>query len=164
MSTIPAQSTRRFQTIDAPDARKVPAADQFGADGAVLRVVIADDSDRYRDGIVRALHRRGGVAVVGQARDGDEALALARDLVPDVLVVDDRMPIAGGFAVARMVADDWSLRTVRIVMLSGSVSPELTMASVAAGAFARIDKAASRMEICAAIRHAGHRDARGTTR
>ena len=57
-----------------------------------LRVVVADDHPLYRGGIVRALEASGAFEVVGEASDGATALALIRDLVPDVAVLDVRMP------------------------------------------------------------------------
>lgn len=69
----------------------------------MIRVVIADDHHLVRQGIRALLERAGDVAVLGEAADGAEALALVERLRPDVLVIDIAMPHLNGLeAVARL--------------------------------------------------------------
>ncbi len=72
----------------------------------MIRVVVADDQPAVRAGLVMILGTAPDVAVVGEAADGDEVVALCRRLRPDVAVVDVRMPRADGLtATGRIVAE-----------------------------------------------------------
>jgi DNA-binding NarL/FixJ family response regulator len=116
-----------------------------------VRVVVVDDSDHFRAGLVRALGRAPGVSEVVDAPDGATGLHLIRTLLPDVAVVDDRMPGLGGVDVARAVSGDPVLRGVRVVVLSGSPTEGLAARATAAGAVGTLDKNATRRELCEAI-------------
>ena len=61
-----------------------------------IRLVLADDHPIYRDGVARTLEDTGGIAVVGQAQDGEAAVALCRTLAPDLVLLDISMPKGGG--------------------------------------------------------------------
>ena len=65
-------------------------------DGEVLRVVVADDHPVYREGLTMVLGSLAGVEVVGEAGDGHEAVRLAEELCPDVVLMDLSMPGLGG--------------------------------------------------------------------
>ena len=69
-----------------------------------IRVVVADDHPLFREGVVHSLSAEPDIAVVGQAASGEEALDLARDLLPDVVLLDVAMPGWGGLATARKLA------------------------------------------------------------
>jgi DNA-binding NarL/FixJ family response regulator len=69
----------------------------------VARILIVDDDERFR-GIARRLLDSGGVDVVGEADDGESALAAVRELEPDVVLVDVHLPDLDGFEVARQIA------------------------------------------------------------
>ncbi|MBX9391080.1 response regulator [Streptomonospora halotolerans] len=84
-------------------ARRAPGQGGHGG-GAVIRVVIADDQVAVRTGLSLILDGAPDIDVVAEAGDGNEAVALARDLRPDVLVMDIRMPRKDGITATRELA------------------------------------------------------------
>ena len=85
------------------------------------RVLIADDERLFVDALELILATDGRIEVVGRALDGRQAVALARELEPDVVLIDLSMPGVDGFdAIAAIVAEDAGRR---IVVLSGSADP-----------------------------------------
>lgn len=97
-----------------------------------LRVVIADDHTVVRQGIRGVLEGVDGLVVVGEAGDGDRALALTRELGPDVVVLDVNMPGRTGLEVAGALRDEGS--GTRVLMLSMHDDPEYVLQAVRAGA------------------------------
>jgi RNA polymerase sigma factor (sigma-70 family) len=97
-----------------------------------LRVVIADDHTVVRQGIRGVLEGVDGLVVVGEAGDGDHALALTRELGPDVVVLDVNMPGRTGLEVAGALRDEGS--GTRVLMLSMHDDPEYVLQAVRAGA------------------------------
>jgi DNA-binding NarL/FixJ family response regulator len=84
----------------------------------MIRVLLADDQALVRGGFRALLDARDGIEVVGEAADGHEALALARSLLPDVILMDIRMPGLDGLEATRQIAADPHLAAVRIVILT----------------------------------------------
>jgi DNA-binding NarL/FixJ family response regulator len=70
----------------------------------MMRVLIVDDQKLVRQGLHIILSRAQGVQVVGEARDGQEAVDLTRDLSPDVVLMDVRMPRLNGLLAAQQIA------------------------------------------------------------
>ncbi len=77
----------------------------------MTRVVVADDHELVRHGIVTVLERAHDIDVVGEAADGREAVRLSRRLAPDVVVVDLRMPVLDGVGVIAALAEPGSVTT-----------------------------------------------------
>jgi two-component system NarL family response regulator len=103
-----------------------------------IRVLVADDFPLMRDGIACSLQLDPAIEVVGVAGDGDTALALARELEPDVIVLDLRMPgVSGPGLVHRLTAE---LPKTRVLMVTASDSPENLFDCVAAGAAGYLSK------------------------
>jgi two-component system, NarL family, nitrate/nitrite response regulator NarL len=71
------------------------------SNGTRVTVYVADDHPVFRDGVVLALRRRPEFEVVGEAEDGESAIAAARALNPDVLLLDVQLPDMDGFAVCK---------------------------------------------------------------
>jgi DNA-binding NarL/FixJ family response regulator len=84
----------------------------------VIRVVLADDQALVRGGFRSLLDARDDIEVVGEAANGHEALSLAKTLVPDVVLMDIRMPDLDGLEATRQIAADPHLTGVRIVILT----------------------------------------------
>ena len=120
-----------------------------------LRVVLADDHHFFREGLREQL-RADGVSVVGEAADGDAAVAVARDREPDVVVVDLSMPGTPGIdAVRRILA---ASPETQIIVLTVSAKQSDALEALAAGACCYLLKDTRVEELVASIRlaAAGH--------
>jgi DNA-binding NarL/FixJ family response regulator len=114
-----------------------------------LRVVLADDHHFFREGL-RGVLVADGIAVAGEAVDGAEAVALARELSPDVVVMDLDMPGSGGIdAIAQIAA---ASPTVKVVVLTVSTAGEDVLRALAAGACAYLLKDTRTDELAGCIR------------
>jgi DNA-binding NarL/FixJ family response regulator len=100
-------------------------------------VLLADDHTRLREAL-RDLLEETGFEVVGESGDGADAVAMARDLVPDIVVIDLRMPMLNGLDATRLIKD--ARPATQVVVLSAFESPELERQAREAGAFAYLDK------------------------
>ncbi len=116
----------------------------------MIRVLVADDHPIVRSGIVALLDAAEDVEVVGQAADGGEAVELALSLVPDLVLMDLRMPVLDGDeATARILA---AAPSVKVVVLTTYESDESILTAIEAGASGYLLKAAPQEEILAGIR------------
>lgn len=114
-----------------------------------LRVVLADDHHFFREGL-RDLLEEAGLSVVGEAKDGAEALLLAEELKPDLVVIDLNMSGApGSEALQHIAAVSPEARTV---VLTSSVEATEVLAALQAGASAYVVKGAQADELLAGIR------------
>ena len=114
-----------------------------------LRVIIADDHAVVRQGIRTVLEEVDGLEVVAEAGDGDEALSLARELDPDLVVLDVTMPGKTGLEVAQELRDDGT--GVRVLILSMHDEPEYVLEAVRAGADGYVLKDMAPSELRAAV-------------
>lgn len=121
-----------------------------------VRVVVADDHPLFRDGMVRAIELRPSLELVGEATDGRQALDLARELAPDVLLLDARMPELDGLQVLQALRREQ--RPVRVVMFSAFVDGPVVHQALAGGAVGYLPKSAERDEVCEAIEAAARGD------
>ena len=118
------------------------------AGASSLRVIVADDDASVRNQLRRALADIADLDLVGTARDGAEAWNLALELQPDVLVLDDAMPIANGLDVAARLRTE--LPILRIVMYVSA--PENCLEAASVGAAACVSKGRPLEELLAALR------------
>jgi DNA-binding NarL/FixJ family response regulator len=84
----------------------------------VIRVLLADDQALVRGGFRSLLDARDDIEVVGEAADGREVVSLAKTLVPNVVLMDIRMPELDGLEATRQIAADARLAGVRVVILT----------------------------------------------
>ncbi|MBM2615639.1 response regulator transcription factor [Actinoplanes sp. LDG1-06] len=100
----------------------------------MIRVLLADDQPLIRSGFRALLEIEDDIEVVGEAADGNEAVALARQLRPDVALVDVRMPQRDGIEATRLIADDPDLAAVHVVILTNYGLDEYVFHALRAGA------------------------------
>ena len=123
----------------------------------MIRVLIADDQALVRDGFGMILDAQADMQVVGQASDGREAVDLARELRPDVVLMDIRMPEVDGVeATRRLMADPES---PRILMLTTFDQNEYVYDAMKAGASGFLLKDVRREELINAVRSVAAGDA-----
>jgi DNA-binding NarL/FixJ family response regulator len=84
----------------------------------MIRVLLADDQALVRAGFRALLEAEPGIDVVGEAGDGEQAVVLAANLLPDVVLMDIRMPKLDGLAATRQIVADPRLAQVRIIVLT----------------------------------------------
>jgi len=121
----------------------------------VVRVLVADDQTVVREGLVMLLQLSAGIEVVAAAADGDEAVRLAAQHRPDVVLMDLRMPRCDGVAATRRILAE--LPGTRVIVLTTYADDESVFAALEAGARGYLTKDAGAAEIQRAIRtvHAG---------
>ncbi|GAA3023322.1 response regulator [Microbacterium dextranolyticum] len=124
----------------------------------MIRVLVVDDHPVVRAGLAGLLSDEPGFVVVGEAADGDEAVRVAVEASPDVVLMDLRMPSVDGVtATARIVAERAGSARPRVLVLTTYESDDQILAAIEAGASGYLLKAAPQAEIVAGIRavHAG---------
>jgi DNA-binding NarL/FixJ family response regulator len=118
----------------------------------MIRVLIADDHDIVRTGLRLLLEQQGDIEVVGEACDGKEALDLAEQLVPDILLMDITMPtVDGNEATCRISAMELP---TRVVILSMHSDDAIVHAALESGAKGYLVKATVRADLIPAVRAA----------
>ena len=100
----------------------------------MIRVVLADDQALVRAGFRALLDAEEGIDVVGEAADGAEAVALARRLVPELVLMDIRMPGMDGLEATRRISQDPALSAVKVVVLTTFQLDEYVFEALRSGA------------------------------
>jgi DNA-binding NarL/FixJ family response regulator len=114
-----------------------------------IRVLIADDQAVVREGLALVLGLLPDVEVVGSAADGDEAVALAAELMPDIVLMDLRMPRCDGVQATRMLRE--RVPGTRVVVLTTYTDDLSVLSALQAGARGYLTKDAGGAEILSAL-------------
>jgi len=121
-------------------------------DSILIKVLVVDDHDLVRTGIVRMLADVVGIQVVGQADSGETALKLARELQPDVVLMDVRMPGIGGLEATRKLLRSQS--DMKVVVVTACEEDPFPTRLLQAGASGYLTKGADIEEMITAIKQA----------
>ena len=146
-------------TSNTKTAQAYQASGKGAAGGPALRLLVVDDQDVVRSGFKLILSSYEGLDVVGEARDGQEAVELARELRPDVVLMDVRMPHKNGIEATREIKADPRLVDTHILVLTTFDIDEYVYDALAAGASGFLLKDADPDEIAGAIRVVAQGDA-----
>ncbi|GAA0959224.1 response regulator transcription factor [Streptomyces rhizosphaericus] len=118
----------------------------------VIRVALADDQLLVRAGFRALLAAQPDIEVVGEAADGEQALALVRERRPDVVLMDIRMPVLDGLAATRGITADPALGEVKVVMLTTFELDEYVFEAIRSGASGFLVKDTEPDELLRAVR------------
>ena len=119
-----------------------------------IRILVADDHPLFREGVVHSLASEADFSIVGEAASGEEALRLARDLLPDVLLLDIAMPGWDGLLTAEKITT--ACPATKIVMVTVFEDEDKLLAAFKAGARGYVLKGVSARELATVVRAAAH--------
>ena len=118
----------------------------------MIRVLLADDQSLVRAGFRALLDAQPDIEVAGEASDGEEALAKVRELRPDIVLMDIRMPLLDGLAATRRITEDDALKDVKVVMLTTFELDEYVFEAIRSGASGFLVKDTEPEELLRAVR------------
>jgi len=118
----------------------------------MIRVLLADDQALVRAGFRALLDAQQDIEVGGEAGDGEQAIRLAREFTPDVVLMDIRMPGTDGLAATRQIAADPRLASVRVVILTTFELDEYVFEAIRCGASGFLVKDTEPDELVQAVR------------
>jgi DNA-binding NarL/FixJ family response regulator len=118
----------------------------------MIRVLLADDQVLVRAGFRALLDAQRDIDVVGEAADGEQALRQVRELTPDAVLMDIRMPLMDGLAATRQITADPALADVKVVILTTFELDEYVFEAIRAGASGFLVKDTEPEELLRAVR------------
>jgi DNA-binding NarL/FixJ family response regulator len=121
-----------------------------------IRVLVVDDHPLFRQGVVSSLGMEPGLTIVGEADSGEDALKLARELLPDIVLLDISMPGWNGLVTAEKIST--ACPASAIVILTVSEDKDKLLAAFKAGARAYVLKGVSPQELAKVVRSAAAGD------
>ena len=124
-----------------------------------VRVGVADDQPLIRTGLRAMIDHVADLELVGEACDGEQAVELARQQLPDVMLMDIRMPLLDGIDATRQITADPALSGVRVVVLTTFDADDYVYAAIRAGASGFLLKDARPEDVLDAIRVVARGDA-----
>jgi DNA-binding NarL/FixJ family response regulator len=125
----------------------------------MIRVLLVDDQPLIRSGFRALLDVEEGIEVVAEAADGREGVALARQHLPDIALIDIQMPVVDGIEATRRIAEDPALAGVHVVILTNYGLDEFVFNALRAGAAGFLVKDIQPEDFLHAIRVAARGDA-----
>ena len=117
-----------------------------------IRVAVADDQPLVRTGFATMVSHADDLVLVGEAADGEEAVAVARSARPDVLLMDVRMPVLDGIEATARITGDPATADVRVVILTTFDIDEYVYSALRAGASGFLLKDVTPEDLVAAVR------------
>lgn len=125
----------------------------------MIRIALVDDQELVRTGLRALAEHDGDIEVVAEAETGDAGLDAVRTAVPDVVLMDIRMPQMDGIAATRAIAADPALKGVKVVVLTTFDEDENVFAAIRAGAAGYLLKDIAPVDLRGAIRTVAAGDA-----
>jgi DNA-binding NarL/FixJ family response regulator len=128
------------------------------------RILLVDDHQMYRDGLKALLSLQNDMEIVGEAKNGQEAIARTRELHPNVILMDVKMPVMDGVEATRRILAE--LPDMKILALTMCSTEECSYGIMRAGAMGYILKGGDFEELTTAIREAagsGNHESPGCT-
>lgn len=116
-----------------------------------MRIVVVDDVKVWRDAVCRILEKRPGLQVIAQAADGEEAVQLAEELKPDLIVLDIGLPKLDGLHAAARIFE--LSPTSKVVFLSQDNDPDTVQAALSIGQSAYVYKPKATTDLLCAIKN-----------
>jgi PAS domain S-box-containing protein len=147
--TTPAEPSGEAAQTAGPRQTGMPRGRHPGVSGQPIRVVFADDHRTVREGLVTLLRSQGGIAIVGEAENGKQAVDCVERLHPDVVVMDVSMPVMDGVEATRVIVKRWP--EVRVIGLSMYDDAAVVQRMRDAGATDYVTKSAPPGRLIAAI-------------
>lgn len=122
----------------------------------MIKLLLADDQEMFRQGLAALLALESDLAIVGEASNGKQAIALAESLQPDLILMDVRMPICNGVEATRVIHQGFPW--IKILVLTTFDNDEYVWQSLEAGALSYLLKSTSSAEVVTAIKalYRGH--------
>ena len=115
-----------------------------------IRILIADDHPMFREGVVQSLASEKDFTIIGQASNGKNTIEMAKELLPDVLLLDITMPDQDGITITKKISATFPV--IQIIMLTASENEDDLMKALKAGARGYVLKGISAKELIKVIR------------
>ncbi len=148
---LPSRAKETTGNPAEPLPKSAKEAPQSPRPSGPIRVLIADDHKILRQGLASIINSQPDLELAGEAKDGREAVELARQLRPDVVVMDIEMPGTNGVDATRTIATEHP--EIRVIGLSMHTREDMEQAMRAAGAFEYLPKDGPAENLLAAIRN-----------